>query len=58
MDGEYTMFGKIIKGMDVAITINNQPKNSNDHPNTNIPMTMTVLEKPLDELKTEFNFVP
>lgn len=59
LDGGYTVFGKIIKGMEVAEQIVVQPqKSSNNRPYTNIVMDVNKLKKTLDELKTEYNFVP
>lgn len=42
LDGEYTVFGKIVKGMEVAKTIESRPKNANGLPNT--PIRMWVVE--------------
>ncbi|MES2379807.1 MAG: peptidylprolyl isomerase [Bacteroidota bacterium] len=59
LDGGYTVFGKIIKGMEVAEQIVVQPqKASNNRPYTNIVMDVNIVKKTLDELKTEYNFVP
>ncbi|MBT8327227.1 MAG: peptidylprolyl isomerase [Bacteroidia bacterium] len=40
LDGEYTVFGELIGGKDIAKTIEGQPKNSKDLPNDRIPMTV------------------
>jgi cyclophilin family peptidyl-prolyl cis-trans isomerase len=59
LDGKYTVFGKIIKGMDVATTIVMQPNNpSNNRPYKDIKMDVNVLDKTLQQLKDEYNFVP
>lgn len=59
LDGEYTVFGQIIKGMDVAATIVKQPNNpSNNRPYTDIKMDVNVLNKTLQQIKDEYNFVP
>jgi cyclophilin family peptidyl-prolyl cis-trans isomerase len=59
LDGKYTVFGQIIKGMDVAATIVAQPQNtSNNRPLTDIKMKVNVLEKTLQQLKDEYNFTP
>ncbi len=59
LNGEYTVFGKIIKGMDVAAIIVKQPqKASNNRPYTDIKMDVNVLQKTLQQLKDEYNFVP
>ncbi len=59
LNGNYTVFGRIIKGMDVAAVIVKQPQNaSNNRPNTDIKMDVNVLTKTLQQLKDEYNFVP
>ena len=35
LDGNYTVYGQVLKGMDVADTIVNQPRDKNDRPNKN-----------------------
>lgn len=56
LDGAYTVFGKIISGMDVAIKINQQPKNGNGRPNTNIVMDCNLLLKTAEQIKTDYGF--
>jgi cyclophilin family peptidyl-prolyl cis-trans isomerase len=59
LDGNYTVFGKIIKGMEVAEQIVLQPqKASNNRPYIKITMDVNKLNKTLNQLKTEFNFTP
>ena len=58
LDGNYTVFGKIIKGMEVANTIVAKPKDGNNRPLVDIKMDVNVLEKTLQQLKDEYNFVP
>jgi cyclophilin family peptidyl-prolyl cis-trans isomerase len=58
LDGNYTVFGKIIKGMEVAEQIVAQPKNANGRPYTDIRMDVNVVEKTLQQLKDDFDFVP
>jgi cyclophilin family peptidyl-prolyl cis-trans isomerase len=59
LNGNYTVFGRIIKGMDVAATIVKQPQNANNNrPYSNIKMDVNVLYKTLQEIKDEYNFVP
>jgi len=55
LDNNYTVFGKIIKGMEVAITINKQPKSS-DKPNPNIYMDVNLLTKTQKEIATEYGY--
>jgi cyclophilin family peptidyl-prolyl cis-trans isomerase len=59
LNGNYTVFGQIIKGMDVAAMIVKQAKNpSNDRPVDDIRMDVNVLKKTVQELKDEYNFIP
>lgn len=59
LNNAYTVFGRIIKGMDVAATIVKQPKNStNGRPNTDIKMEVNILEKTTQQLLDEFSFTP
>ncbi len=58
LNGNYTVFGTVIQGMDIAEKIVVQPRNSNNRPYTNISMDIDIIEKTLDQLKTEFNFTP
>jgi cyclophilin family peptidyl-prolyl cis-trans isomerase len=58
LNNDYTVFGRIIKGMDVASTIVKQPKNTNNRPIIDIKMDVNVLSKTLAEMKIEYNFVP
>lgn len=42
LDGQYTVFGEVVKGMEVADKIVNLPKNSRDLPNERAEMTVVV----------------
>ncbi|MES0488675.1 MAG: peptidylprolyl isomerase [Leptospirales bacterium] len=44
LDGQYTVFGEVIEGMDVADKIVAEPKDGNDNPTDRIEMTVTVNE--------------
>lgn len=56
LDGNYTVFGKIIKGMEVADKISVQPKNNLDRPDTDIKMMVSTLLKSKVEIKNEFGY--
>lgn len=61
LNKNYTVFGLIFSGMDIAKTISLKPRNlSNpkDRPYVNVVMDVNVVKKTLKELKTEFNFSP
>ena len=44
LDGSYTPFGKVIKGMDVVDIINAQPTDNREAPLDNIKMNVNVIE--------------
>lgn len=50
LDGNYTVFGELVGGFDVAKTIEGQAKNSKDLPNERIPMTVKRVKLTSDEL--------
>lgn len=57
LDNEYTVFGKILKGIEVVDSIVIQPKNINtNRPLTDIKMDVNVVERTRQQLRTEFNF--
>ena len=58
LDKNYTVFGKLISGVDIAYTISKEPSDGNSRPITDIKMDVNVIEKTLAQLKAEFNFVP
>ena len=45
LDRQYTVFGEVIRGMEVADKIVNAPKGPNDLPNERIEMTVSVVER-------------
>lgn len=45
LDGQYTVFGEVISGMDVADKIVNEPRDRNDNPNERVEMTITIEER-------------
>lgn len=56
LNGNYTVFGKIISGMAIAQTIVTQPKDAKDRPTTDIRMDVNIVQKTKEQLKTEFGF--
>jgi peptidyl-prolyl cis-trans isomerase B (cyclophilin B) len=44
LDGKYTAFGQVVKGLGVADKIVNQPRDGRDNPAERIEMTVTVVE--------------
>ncbi|MDR2556996.1 MAG: peptidylprolyl isomerase [Bacteroidales bacterium] len=44
LDGQYTVFGEVIEGLDVIDKITSQPTDGNDRPLKNILMSITVEE--------------
>ena len=46
LDGQYTAFGKVIEGMDVADKIVDEPRDSNDNPNEKMEMkSVSIVEE-------------
>jgi peptidyl-prolyl cis-trans isomerase B (cyclophilin B) len=44
LDGQYTVFGEVVSGMDVADKIVNQPRDPRDNPNERIEMKVKISE--------------
>ncbi len=44
LDRQYTAFGRVVKGMEVADKIVNSPKDSKDNPNDAVAMKVRVIE--------------
>jgi peptidyl-prolyl cis-trans isomerase B (cyclophilin B) len=45
LNGQYTVFGEVISGMEVADKIVNQPRDSKDNPNERIEIKIRIVEK-------------
>lgn len=59
LNGNYTVFGLIIKGMEYADSIVKQPqKASNNRPYTDIKMDVNVLNKTRQQIRDEYNYNP
>ncbi len=57
LDGDYTVFGETIKGLDVVSKIASVPTNSSDKPITDVVMTkVSVVKYTEKELKDKFGF--
>jgi peptidyl-prolyl cis-trans isomerase B (cyclophilin B) len=44
LNGKYTVFGEVVKGMEVADKIVSQPRDSRDNPRERIEMTVKIVE--------------
>lgn len=59
LNNEYTVFGKIIKGIEIADSIVNQPQNpSNNRPLTDIKMDVNVLQLSRAKIRLDYGFEP
>lgn len=45
LDGKYTIFGKVTKGIGVADKIANEPRDERDNPNTRVEMTVLIVDE-------------
>lgn len=50
LDDEYTVFGKVIKGMDIINTITNIERDSTNKPNTDITLDVNMIKMKASEL--------
>ena len=57
LDGEYTIFGKVIKGLEVIDQIAMQQKDGSDRPISDIRMTVTVEEISRKKITKEYGYV-
>lgn len=56
LDGQYTVFGKVIKGLDVIDRIATQPTGAGDRPVEDIRMTVRVEEMPRKKIEKEYGY--
>ncbi len=47
LDGQYSVFGEVVEGLDVADKIVNEPRDARDNPNERVEVTMTLEEREL-----------
>jgi peptidyl-prolyl cis-trans isomerase B (cyclophilin B) len=57
LDGNYTVYGQVIRGMDVVEAIVAVPRDSNDQPLKPIPLHVDVIELSLEDLQ-KYGFTP
>lgn len=57
LDGDYTVFGKVIKGLEVIDKIAEQPKSPSDRPTEDIRMTISVEEMTRKKIEKEYGYV-
>jgi cyclophilin family peptidyl-prolyl cis-trans isomerase len=58
LNTQYTVFGRVFSGMDVAVNISKQSRDARDRPRANIPMQVKVQEISISRLQAEFGFTP
>lgn len=56
LDKNYTVFGKVIKGVEVSVEIAKVPQNKSNRPYTNVYMDVNVLKKTAAQLLSEYGF--
>ena len=56
LDGDYTVFGMVIKGLDVVSTIGNSSTDRNDRPVNKISMKASTFEISREDIKTVYGF--
>lgn len=56
LDGQYTVFGKVIKGLEVIDKIAAQPRDPNDRPLEDVRMTVTVEEMPRKKIEKQYGY--
>lgn len=57
LDGDYTVFGKVIRGMDVVDSIVHVQRDSSDMPFQRITLDVSIIKMTLDDLK-KIDFTP
>lgn len=57
LDGDYMIFGQIIKGIDVLEAIEVEPTNQHDMPNVDIPLKVSIKMMTKTELESDLGFL-
>jgi peptidyl-prolyl cis-trans isomerase B (cyclophilin B) len=56
LDGQYTVFGKVVKGLEVIDKIAEQPRDQADRPIEDVRMTITVEELPKKKIEKLYGY--
>jgi cyclophilin family peptidyl-prolyl cis-trans isomerase len=56
LDGEYTIFGQVIDGLDIIDKVASQPVDGRDRPLENIPFTVSVDEVSKAKIEKEYGY--
>jgi peptidyl-prolyl cis-trans isomerase B (cyclophilin B) len=57
LDGNYTVFGEVFKGVEVIDTIAKQPRDQRDRPTKNIPMQVKVEKMKKKKITKKYGYV-
>lgn len=57
LDGDYTVFGKVIKGLEVVDKIAALPKDSQNRPTEDVRMTVTVTQMSRKKIEKEYGYI-
>lgn len=57
LDGDYTVFGKVIKGLDVLDKIAAVSRDADDRPTEDVRMYVTVQEVPRAQIEKEYGYI-
>lgn len=59
LNKQYTVFGMVMKGLNVIDSVVKQPKNkTTNRPFIDVKMKVKVIKKTLEEIKTDYNYIP